>query len=127
MVNRDIPPPRAIPQSQAGKTYQRLSKQLNGLRATRQDWERTLETCQSRAQQELLPLHERYATQALALLQLADQRLQDKSLRWGKLQQQKAWEALLYLGMHLQDFPLPEADCARWQDLLQGVPSENGI
>lgn len=98
--------PRPLPNSKAGKEYQRLSAKLEALQQEYQDWEQALASLHSQVQPEIATLQGRYAEELLSLLHRVEGLLQEKSLRWGKVQKQHGWEALFYLGMRLLAFPL---------------------
>ena len=127
-----MPQPRSrpLPHSKVGQEYQRLTEKIQTLRQEITAWEQCLSDIQQRARQEVLPLQDQYAEELLELFALLEEQLQDRKLRWGKVQRVQAWESLAWFAAQAQELvgathaEAFAAFCQRCQAEV-GIPEED--
>ena len=121
------PRAQAIPRSKAGQEYRRLTAKIESLQAEISAWEQCLSTVQGHARQELLPLQERYGEELLALFAVLEEQLQDRRLRWGKVQRMQAWESLSWFAEQAQVLLVGTAQAAALEAFWQRCQEEIGM
>ncbi|MGE4487131.1 MAG: J domain-containing protein [Synergistaceae bacterium] len=102
-----IPQPRVIPASAAGKAYLRLTQQIQALQEEIREWNTWNQRVRERFAVELPPIHSQYAAVQFALLQVLEERLQNRSLRWGKNQGPQGWDTLAAMAQTLEPWASP--------------------